>query len=110
MPSYQILDSTEGVDALIAASHEQPQLVLKHSTTCPVSSLVKARIDRAISADTFTISTHYLDLLRYRNVSNYVSEALGVRHESPQIILIDKGEVIHHASHLAIDPAALLVG
>ncbi len=107
MSDYHPLESIHGVDALVEESREHPLAIFKHSTSCPVSSLAKARVDKALRQEEITFPVYFLDLLRHRNVSNYVAEVFGVRHESPQLLVIDDGEAAYHASHLAIDPAAI---
>ena len=107
MPDYHALDATSTVHELIEQSHHHPVAILKHSTTCPISSLGKARVDRALSTDALDMPVYLLDLLRHREVSNLVSELTGVRHESPQLIVLHRGKAVYDSSHLNIDPAAL---
>lgn len=77
------------------------QLIYKHSTRCSISSVVKGRLERAgAPAD---IDFHYLDLINFRSVSNRIAEDTGIRHESPQILLIKDGKCIYHESHTAIN-------
>ena len=45
------------------------------------------------------LEIHYLDLIAYRDVSNEIAESFGVRHESPQVLLIKNGKSIFDASH-----------
>ncbi len=45
---------------------------------------------------------HYLDLLNYREVSNYISSLFQVYHESPQVLIIKNGECTYVESHNAI--------
>ena len=45
---------------------------------------------------------YYLDLIRYRSISNRISELFDVHHESPQILLIKNGECTYDESHLSI--------
>ncbi len=42
---------------------------------------------------------YYLDLLRFRPISNQIAEQFMVRHESPQIIVLENGKAIYKASH-----------
>ena len=42
---------------------------------------------------------YYLDLLKFRSVSNKIAEDLEIRHESPQFLVIENGVVVNHASH-----------
>ena len=45
----------------------------------------------------------YLDLIQYRNLSDKLASDLGVRHESPQVLLVKNGKCIYTASHSQID-------
>ena len=107
MADYRTLQSAADFEDLLEGSRQGRLAILKHSTTCPLSSLAKNRLDRAIDDGSLDIPVYYLDLLRYRSVSTLIAERLGVRHESPQLIVVDRGEVVYHTSHLAIDPAAI---
>jgi len=107
MTEFKTLENIEGVDLAIKASFARPVVIFKHSTTCPISSMAKARVDRAYKGDQIHFDFYHLDLLRFREVSNYIAEKLAVRHQSPQAIVVSNGEVIYHSSHLDIDPAAI---
>lgn len=96
------IDSLHDVEAIIERSRKVPCLILKHSTTCPISSLAKNRLERQWDLEAGSIETYYLDLLRHRDISNLIAATFGVDHESPQILLIKDGRCIHDASHLDI--------
>ena len=78
-------------------SFTTPQVILKHSTTCSISKMSLARLERS-EAPT-SIQFYYLDLLNYRAISNAIAEKFSVYHESPQILLIKNGECIFDESH-----------
>lgn len=101
-PEHWIDLNTESqLDEILKASMEKPQVIFKHSTTCGISASAKSRIeDDNLSG---ILDFHYLDLLSYRNVSNLVAENLGVIHQSPQLIIINKGKAIAYESHFAIN-------
>ncbi len=107
MAEYKSLNSIEGVDLAIKASFVRPIVLFKHSTSCPISSMAKSRVDRAFQSEELPFDYYNLDLLRHRDVSNYIAETLNVRHESPQAIVVSNGKAIHQASHLDIDPAVM---
>lgn len=44
-------------------------------------------------------SFYYLDLLKFREISNLVAETYRVHHESPQLLLIYAGECTYETSH-----------
>ncbi|MCC6252075.1 MAG: bacillithiol system redox-active protein YtxJ [Bacteroidia bacterium] len=73
--------------------------IFKHSTRCPISSMALKRMDKSDFFDKHHIPYYYLDLLAYRNVSNYIAQQLKVEHQSPQIIILKNGSVVCHTSH-----------
>lgn len=101
---WQILSDGQDLDSLDSASFERPQLIFKHSTRCSLSAMAFSRLDAcAISGLPF----HILDLIRYKPLSNAIAERYDVVHESPQVLLIHRGECITEASHLEITPALI---
>jgi len=87
-------------------SAQRPQVIFKHSTRCSTSQLVKSRLERVSQPQ--AIDFYYLDLISYRPISNKVAEAFGVRHESPQILVIRDGKCVFEESHLGISMADIL--
>lgn len=73
--------------------------VFKHSTRCSISSMIKSRLEHRWDFPEEQIPVYYLDLLKYRNVSDHIAHACHVIHESPQLIIFREGNVVHHASH-----------
>ena len=60
-------------------SFSTPQVILKHSTTCSISKMALARMERSEAPD--SIQFYYLDLLNYRPISNAIAEKFNVYHE-----------------------------
>ena len=58
--------------------------------------------------DADKITPYYLDLIAFRSVSNRVAERFGVPHESPQVLLMQKGKVTYHESHYGISYAEIM--
>ncbi len=81
-------------------SAERAQVIFKHSTRCPLSAVVKNRLERGEQPD--QIDFYYLDLLNHRRISNKIVETFQIGHESPQILLIVKGECVYDESHVGI--------
>lgn len=87
-------------------SAQHPVLIFKHSTTCSISAMAYSRMERNWK-DTAGIKPYYLDLLRFRSISNQIASEFGVEHESPQVLLIQNGECVYDASHMGISFQAL---
>lgn len=99
MIEWKKLESSKTLQDIIEDSSTRAQVIFKHSTTCPISSMAKRRLESQWDLD---IPAYYLDLLSYRAISNEIASQLDVRHESPQIILIKDSRAIYDASHLDI--------
>ncbi|MBE6183298.1 bacillithiol system redox-active protein YtxJ [Heyndrickxia ginsengihumi] len=73
------------------------QLLFKHSTTCPISA--KAHEEFQAYVEETNIPAAEVLVIEDRPVSNTIAEEFGIRHESPQIFLLDDGKVRWNASH-----------
>lgn len=80
--------------------------IFKHSTRCGISRMVLKNFEKQYS-DNENVKLYFLDLVKYREVSNAVADELSVRHESPQFILLKNEEVVYHASHQDIEAEKL---
>lgn len=69
--------------------------------------MAKYRLENGWAFEEDTLDAFLLDLLKHREVSNYISESFSVQHESPQALLIYKGECVFDASHLDINASDL---
>ena len=96
------LTDSEQITDLAQASHTQPVLIFKHSTTCSISAAAKGKIERQWADSGLTLPIYYLDLLRFRPISTQIAEQFGVQHQSPQLLLIKGGECAYDASHMGI--------
>ncbi len=73
--------------------------IFKHSTRCGISRIVKKQFEKLLLPNKNNIKVYYLDLLKYRNVSDAVSEVFQVRHQSPQLLIIRNEVAVKHVSH-----------
>ncbi|AIZ62543.1 general stress protein [Hymenobacter sp. DG25B] len=103
MNSWIQLTQPEQLVDIVRESEEQTVLIFKHSTSCSISAAAKSRLERQwADAGLQNVKLYYLDLLRFRPISNEIAEKFGVRHESPQLLLIKQGECRYDASHMGI--------
>jgi bacillithiol system protein YtxJ len=87
-------------------SKARPQVIFKHSTRCSISTMAKNRLERNEQPQTGDF--YFLDLLRYKSLSNQVAEDFAVTHESPQILLIKNTECVYEESHSGIQMDELI--
>lgn len=101
------LTSVDQLSEIKSESQTSPVLIFKHSTTCSISSMALNRMQRNAKHDVPDLKIYYLDLRAHRDVSNMIATTFDVEHESPQVLLIDKGQAVYHRSHGDIDAAAI---
>ena len=100
------LDSLPGLDALLAPS-PGPRILYKHSTQCGMCDSALSELRAFEEKHPAAATIYYLDLWAHRDVSDAVARKLGVRHESPQAILLQDGRVLEVLNHRAIRAEAL---
>ena len=100
MAKVQELSTRADADAMLEASKEAPVYLLKHSIACPISARGQMEFVGLEGDDDPPL---YAVVVQYaRDVSTYLAEALGVKHETPQAILIKDGEAVNVTSHYDI--------
>ena len=94
------LTTEDQLESIKRDSSLKPQVIFKHSIRCATSSMAKSRLERAITPP--GILFHFLDLIKYRSLSNKIEEQFMVHHQSPQVLLIKDGKCIYEESHNGI--------
>jgi bacillithiol system protein YtxJ len=111
MDAIQKIETLEELEDLLAASQSGPVWILKHSLICPLSRMAWDAFGAFASAegDNQDARFAFIPIQRARPVSAALAERTGVRHESPQVLLLFRGETLWHGSHLDIDEKQLAV-
>src|SRR5690606_11901861 len=100
------LNNIDQLEEISEKSMSHPVLIYKHSTRCSISTVVKNRLESGKLPESFDY--YFLDLIKYRNISNEISDRFGVEHESPQVIIIKNGNADYHSSHFGISSKSIL--
>lgn len=108
MKNWNPITSEQDVLNIIENSVEQVQIIFKDSVTCGISAFAKERLENGNELLINKAIFNYLDLLSYRNVSNFIATELSVIHQSPQIIVLKNKEVVYRVSHHSIQPEEIL--
>jgi len=115
-PDLRPLEHVDELRRLIAESESRPVLVFKHSHTCGVSWEALEEIVAHLNERESKTSTRrtqsaaqyaMVTVQTHRAVSNAIAQKLGVRHETPQALLIRDGRVVWSASHFRVTAAAV---
>lgn len=91
---------------LDAAFRAEYYLLFKHSLTCPVSAAAFQEYE-AFARTHPELPTGWIEVVQERPLARAVAERTGLRHESPQAILLVAGAPRWNAAHSAITSASL---
>lgn len=103
------LESADQLNEIKA--HAGYSIIFKHSTRCSISMMARRRFEMDWDQMPDNIPLYFLDLIKYRPISNQVVEDFHVHHESPQLLLIKEGECILDQSHggISVEEALVMV-
>lgn len=90
------LNSSEQLDKLFEVSKTKPIVLFKHSISCPISANIFEEVSNLDS-------TIFLIVVQdSKSLSETIAEKTGIKHQSPQAIIIKDEKPIYHASHYDI--------
>lgn len=95
------ITDTKSFEELTERSKERPVVIFKHSLTCPISAAAYERMEK------FSGEVALVEVQHSRELSTEIETRLGVMHESPQVIVVSKGQVAWNASHFQITAEAV---
>jgi len=96
----------EDLEHLLERSRTDPILIFKHSTQCSVSSAAYEEFLQFESEAT-EVPCGLVLVIENRRLSNVIEAELGVRHESPQAIVVENRRQTWYASHWSISADVL---
>jgi bacillithiol system protein YtxJ len=96
------LSDLDELEAAIAESCERPVLVFKHSRTCGISCEALDELRTHVGRADAGVSYKLITVQSHRRVSDEATMRFGIRHETPQAILLRDGRPVWNASHFRI--------
>jgi len=106
-PNLTSLERIDELERLIVDSEAQPVLLFKHSYTCGISAEALDELVAHLNEENVDVRYAMVTVQTHREVSNAVSTKLGVRHETPQALLVRGGRVVWSASHFRVNAEEL---
>lgn len=96
------------LDALLESSANRPVLIYKHSNACGVSTRGKGQVEQYLAGHpTPSFGFAMVVVQDARELSDAIEQRLGVRHETPQAIVVRGGKAVWTASHFDVTAARL---
>jgi bacillithiol system protein YtxJ len=101
-PTYfrPLVTSSDWSDAL-EASDDGPVVVFKHSAACPTSA--RANREMMQFADERDVPVYRVVVQESRPVSDTIEDETGVRHETPQVLVLRNRAPVFDASHYDVN-------
>lgn len=98
------LTTIADLDKALAESQIGTVLLFKHSATCDISAAAWEEFldflrDNKENPSAPPLHSYFLVVQTARPVSDAIESRFGIRHESPQAILLHNGQPVWHDSH-----------
>jgi len=108
MAEIERISEVASLDDLLQRSTEHPVWIFKHSLTCGISAGARRRYEEfAAGRNGNEAEFTLIEVQNARPLSQAVAAATGVRHQSPQAILLRDGTAVWNGSHGGIRAEAL---
>jgi bacillithiol system protein YtxJ len=101
------LEDEKQLDDILIESKLKTVVIFKHSTRCSVSHFALKQFNKEFDIPSEDISPYFLDLIKFREISNKIATIFNVSHQSPQLLVIKNGACVFHTSHSEIDATVL---
>lgn len=93
---------TSHLSELLEASDKSPIIIFKFSSECSSSSRLKAEFEKNKEQEKLREPIYLVTIQKQKALSAKIEEYFGIKHESPQIIILKDRKVQYAASHLNI--------
>jgi monothiol bacilliredoxin len=95
------VDDHTALENLLTDSTKKPVIIFKHSNACSIS-------ERAYREMQKVEGVNIVEVQSARDVSRELAMRTGVRHESPQVIILRDGKAVWNASHFDVTAADVM--
>ena len=96
--SFFRIDNQDTLENLLTDSTKKPVIVFKHSNACSISARAYREMEKVDGVNIVEVQSA-------RDVSRELASRTGVRHETPQVIILRDGKAVWNASHFDVTAA-----
>lgn len=108
MAKVKEIESLADWHEMLESSESKPLLLVKHSTTCPISANAWNEFHQFMKTpDHDKVHSSFVNVIESRPVSLQIAEDSGIPHESPQAILFKNRKAVWSTSHYDITAKTL---
>jgi bacillithiol system protein YtxJ len=95
------IDNHATLQHLLTNSTKKPVIVFKHSNACSISARAYREMEKLDGVN-------ILEVQSAREVSRELANLTGVRHETPQVIVLRDGKAVWNASHFDVTATSVM--
>lgn len=108
MATMTRLTTIDQLNTALEASHHKPLLLFKHSTRCPISANAYQQVMSYLEDEpNESVDYGIIYVVEDRPTSLEAAVLTGLKHESPQVMLVKDKKPVWHTSHSYITSRAL---
>ena len=96
--SFFRIDDHASLESLLTDSTKKLVIVFKHSNACSISARAYREMEKVDGVNIVEVQSA-------RDVSRELACRTGVRHETPQVIILRDGKAVWNASHFDVTAA-----
>jgi bacillithiol system protein YtxJ len=93
--SFFEIEDHASLENLLSDSTEKPVIVFKHSNSCSISARAYREMQQVDNVNILVVQSA-------RDVSRELATLTGIRHETPQVIVLRDGKAVWNASHFDV--------
>jgi len=101
MSNFNPVSDAAALEELFERSKEGPVLLFKHSNSCPISARAYGQMEGVEAPVSIVV------VQQSRALSREIEQRTGVRHETPQALVIRNGRAVWNASHFDVTAQAV---
>lgn len=102
MAEFKEITCSQEFEEILDESCQRKIILFKHSTTCSISARAWQEVRNFIQESSDEVLVAMIKVIESRPVCSQVTENLGVKHESPQVLVLSNRKVLWHGSHQSV--------
>jgi len=99
MAEFKEITCSQELGEIMDESCQRKIILFKHSTSCPTSAHAWREVQNFIQKSPGEVLVVMIKVIESRPICSQVTADLGVKHQSPQALLLSNRKVLWHASH-----------
>ncbi len=94
-----VFEKTTHLSEILEKSEQNPVIIFKHSSKCYQSDVIKEMLERAKNENKIEAIIFLVVVQDSPVLSKKIAEVFGIKHESPQIIILKNKKTTYFESH-----------